>query len=145
MTLVADVKTRIASAVADLSGRVEEAAELAALVRDGALPQRSPAAFVLPLGLDGREPGSVAGLFRQNVDETIAVVLVLQALGDPKAQRALTELATLIDQVVNAVCGFQPAGAIAPLQLRRGRLVSVSAGTIIYQIDFALPKQLRIT
>jgi hypothetical protein len=145
MTLVTDIKTRIESNVPTLAGRLEEVADLAALIAAGALPQRSPAGYVIPLGFNGRPPADAAGLFIQSLDKSVGLVLVVQAPGDPKARRALATIDDLEADVLNAVCGFVPAGAIGELHATRGRLVSVDAGTVFYQIDFAIQSQLRIT
>lgn len=144
MTLVADIKARIEAGVPALAGRLEEVADLAALIAAGVLPQRSPAGYVIPLGFNGREPADAAGLFIQSLDETVGVVLVVEAAGDPKAKRALATVDALDIAVRNAVCGYVPAGAIGEFRAVRGRLVSVTAGTVIYQIDFAIQTQLRI-
>ena len=144
MTLIAAVRERIESQVADLAGRVEEVADLAELVRRGALPQRSPAAFVIPLGFNALAADAVTGLFRQSLDDVVGVVLVVEAAGDPKAKRAIDKVDVLKDAVLVAMCGWGPAGAIGEFRAQRGRLVSVAAGTVIYQIDFAIQDQLRI-
>ena len=144
MSLVADVKERILANVPDLAGAVEEAADLAELVRQGALPQKPRAAFVLPLGFDARQADAASGIYRQSIDDVIGVVLVAQTAGDAKAQRALATIDALKDAVLAAVCGWAPVGAIGDFTARRGRLVSVAAGTIIYQLDFALQNQLRL-
>lgn len=144
MTLVTETKDRLNAQVAALTGRVEEVADLAELVRKNALPQKSPAAFVLPAGFNAGAADAAAGLFRQALDQTIAVVLIVEAAGDPKAKRALAAIDDLIDAVLVALCGWAPAGAIADMRALRGRLVSVNAGTVIYQLDFAVQEQLRI-
>ena len=144
MTLVADCKTRIEDQVAALAGRVEEVADLAALVAAGALPQRSPAAFVLPLGFDGGAGTAATGFYRQDKSETIGVILFVEAAGDPRAQRALATVDSLKDAVVAGVAGWGPDSAVGVFAARRGRLVSVTAGTVIYQIDFSLFDSLRI-
>lgn len=144
MTLVADVKDRIEAGVAALAGRVEEAAELAELIRRQALPNRSPAAFVLPVGFDGGAGDAVTGLYRQPKTEVVGVVLIVEALGDPKAKRAIPKIDELVLAVLEAVAGWGPADAIGVFEARRGRLLAVNAGSVIYQIDFALSDQLRI-
>jgi hypothetical protein len=145
MTLVDQVKARIEAKVAALAGRLEEVADLAELVAAGALPQRMPWAFVIPLGFNGREPADAAGLFIQTLDETVGVVLLVEAVGDPKAKRAIATIDLLVIDVRNALCGFVPDGEIGDFRATRGRLVSVANGVVIYQLDFAIPAQLRIT
>jgi hypothetical protein len=143
VTLVSDIKARIEDTVSALNGALDEVADLTALVEQNALPQRSPAGFVIALGFDGRGPEDFAGAFVQSHDRAIAVVLVVSAKGDPKAKRALGTIDTLEADVIDAVSGYVPEGALGPVTARRGRLVSVTAGAVIYQIDFAVQTQVR--
>lgn len=144
MSLVTDVKARIEPpAIAGLIG-VEEAADLAALVAAKQLPQRSPWAYVLPLGFDGGAGDAVTGLYRQPFRQVIGVVLVVQALDDPKARKALATVDGLEQALLAKICGWAPDGAIGVFGAQRGRLISVAGGLVIYQIDFVLQNQLRI-
>lgn len=143
MLSVEAVKGRVGG-VAALTGRVEGAAELAALVREGALPQTMPAAFVIPLGLQGGRADAATGLFRQSYVEVAAVVLFVAAAGDATGALALPELGELIDDVVPRICGWAPANAVGVFELRRGALVALNAGAVIYQLEFGLNNQLRI-
>lgn len=143
--LVADLATRIAAQVMALRSRVDEAAELSELVRRKALPQASPYAFVLPLGLHARDQGDAgAGAFTQIIDEVFAVVLFVRASGDLTGGRALPGIDTLVWAVIETVCGWGPEDAIGVFHLRRGQLLSAEAGAVIYQIDFGLQQQVRI-
>jgi hypothetical protein len=143
VTLVADIKARIETSVPALAGVLDEVADLTALVEQNALPQRSPAGFVISLGFDGREPADAAGAFVQSLDRAIGVVLVVSAKGDPKAKRALATIDTLEADVIDAVSGYVPGGAFGDVRARRGRLVSITAGAVIYQIDLAVQTQVR--
>jgi hypothetical protein len=145
MTLVSDIKARINDRVPALAGRLEEVADFAALISAGVTPQRSPAGYVIPLGFNGREPADAAGMFIQSLDKSVGVVLVVDAVGDAKAKRAQAAIDVLETDVLNAVCGYVPAGATAEMRAMRGRLISVETGAVYYQIDFALQSQLRIT
>jgi hypothetical protein len=144
MLLVDPVITRIDDEVPALKGRVEGAAELAALVREDALPQVMPAAFVVPVGLQGGRADAVSGLFRQNYVEVVGVVLIVAAAGDATGALALPELQDLVGAGVTAVCGWAPDAAVGVFELRRGALVSLNAGAVIYQLDFGINSQLRI-
>ncbi|MBI1201491.1 MAG: hypothetical protein GC182_03165 [Rhodopseudomonas sp.] len=143
MTVVSDVKGRVATVGGIRT--VDEAADLAALIGEGQLPQQSPAAFVLPLGFNGGEADVVTGLYRQAFNSVVAVVLVIQAPGDVKARKALATIDQLERDLCAVICGWAPAGAIGVFQATRGRLVSVANGLVIYQLEFALQDQLRIT
>jgi hypothetical protein len=144
MLSIDPVKARIGDRVPALAGRIEGAAELAALVRDGALPQVMPAAFVIPLGLQGGRADVATAIFRQPYVEVVAVVLVVEAAGDATGAIALPELGTLIDAAVPAIAGWAPDTAPGVFELRRGALVSLTAGAVIYQLEFGLNNQLRI-
>ncbi|MEX2126969.1 MAG: hypothetical protein WD871_01830 [Xanthobacteraceae bacterium] len=142
--LLDPVIARVKQAAPALGGRVEGAAELSALVKSNALPQVTPASFVLPNGLRGGAADAVTGLFRQQLDEVVSVVLIVRVAGDRTGAGALPTIDTVIGQVVNAVCGWAPAGQIGVFRLSAGRLVSLNAGAVIYQLDFAIADQLRI-
>lgn len=143
--LVEDLVARLAGSVAALAGRVAGAAELSELARQKALPQASPYAFVLPLGLIARSEGdAMAGAFVQGVDEMFAVVLFVRATGDVTGARALPTIDELVWAAIEAVCGWGPDAAIGVFRLARGQLLSAEAGAVIYQLDFAIQTQVRI-
>jgi hypothetical protein len=141
-SLVEQVKDRIEAQVSGLT--VDEAFDFAELVRQGALPQRKEAAFVLPLGFNAGEAQSdIAQFYKQTLDEVVGIVLVVQSLGDPKAKRAIATVATLTQSILLAVCGWHPAEAVGDFRALRGRLISVNAGTVFFQIEFSIQTQLR--
>lgn len=138
------VAQRIASRVLPLRKRVQGAADLADLQRRNALPQGSPAAFVLPMGLRGGARFAAHPLFVQDMEEVVGVLLVLRTYQRTGGEgRALVDLDQLIDAVVRAVTGWAPVGEPGVFVLRAGRMVSMATGTMAYQLDFALPRQLR--
>lgn len=142
--LASDLADRIEVRVADLAGRVQQAAELSELVRRKALPQASPFAFVLPLGLQARNHGEAgAGYFVQTIDEVIAIILFVRASGDITGWKALPTIDALVWAVIGAVCGWGPDDAIGVFHLRRGQLLSAEAGAVLYQLDFGLQQQVR--
>lgn len=143
-TLVEQVVDRIDNEVADLKGRVEFVADLAALVEAGAMPQNEVAAYVVDLGFDDRGGESAAGLHTQIIDSAIGVILCVRSHGDAGAKRAVPTVDALKDQIVGVVAGWAPDDAVDVFNVTRGRLVSVTAGLVIYQIDFRLADQLRI-
>ncbi|WP_157384471.1 phage tail terminator protein [Nitratireductor soli] len=143
--LVADLVGRIEAGVSTLAGRTETAAELSELIRRKALPQASPFAFVLPLGLHAHGRGEAgAGAFIQAVDEAFAVILFARASGDITGGKALPGIDALVWAVIEAICGWGPDDAIGVFHLRRGQLLSAEAGAVIYQLDFGLQQQVRI-
>jgi hypothetical protein len=137
------VKDRL-EAISALAGRVHGAARLAQLTERGAQAQASTAAFVLPLGLRGGSADAVTGMFRQALDRLVGVVLMVRNVGDATGAAAQAELEPLIEAVIGAIAGWAPDEAIGVYKLARGELVSIAAGTVTYQLDFALDDQLRI-
>ncbi len=144
MTLVDIVATRLGESVSQLAGRVEYIADLAALIDSGGLPQRDSGAFVIPLGLDGQGGESATGMFTQIVTESVGVVLYVKAPGDAKARKAVPAIDALSDLAIAAIVGWAPEESVGVFQLTRGRLLSATAGLVLYQLDFAILDQLRI-
>lgn len=149
--LADQVRARLET-VEGLAGAVDGALHLAELVGKQALPQRPLSAFVIPAGLNGGGAESSENAFLQAVDETVAVVLVLRSANDATGARAMPGLDALVWSVILALAGWAPSGVddaagIDPtgvFELKRGRTLSLSAGTVIYQLDFAIGQQLRV-
>ena len=137
------LKARIEDQVPVLAGRVEGAADLAELTRKGAWPQASPAAHLIPLGLQGRGAYSATGAFTQILREMVSVVLTLRTY-DRAAGDDLPELHELIQAVLQAVAGWGPDGSVGVFELARGSLIHNRDGRLVYQLDFAIDDQLRI-
>jgi hypothetical protein len=142
--MIADVISRISSLVPELTGRIEGAANFTELMRSNALPQVTPAAHVLPLGLIGAQGEAGAGYYTQNFEQVIGVLITLRTLGATGAG-GLVQIDQLVMDIINAVAGWGPETAVGVFRLVRGQLVSMSAGTMVYQIDFSILDQLRIT
>jgi hypothetical protein len=146
-TLVDLVAQRIDGRVAALAGSVEFIAELAALIEEGALPQRDVTAFVVPLGFDDRSGDSGVSIVNAHVQmlaEAIGVVLCVKARGAVKARAALPKIDDLANAVVDAVAGWAPNDEVGTFRATRGRLIPGAKGLILYQIEFELLDQLRI-
>lgn len=141
--MIAELKARLEAQVPRLAGRIEGAADLSELSRKGAWPQHTPAAHVLPLGLQGRGAHAAAGLFTQITREMIAVVLTLRTY-DRTAGDDLPELDELIQAVLVAVAGWGPDESMGVFELARGSLLHNRDGVLVYQLDFAIDDQLRI-
>ncbi|RIA44046.1 hypothetical protein DFR49_2282 [Hephaestia caeni] len=140
------VMDRVALAAPVLAGRVHSAAKLSEVMQRNQLPQVTPAAFVLPLGLQGGAADAVTGLYRQSVSHVVGVLLAVRAAGDATGAAGLATLDPLIDAVVGGIAGWTPDDdTIGVFTLSRGELLSLSAGTLTYQLDFAIEDQLRIT
>ncbi|WP_121064729.1 phage tail terminator protein [Chachezhania antarctica] len=137
------VIARLKAEVADLGGRVEGAASFATLMQQNALPQVTPAAHVLPVGLTGGRANAATGMFTQLFDEAVGVILTIRG-HDQTGGRSLDLTEALIRAVIEAVAGWEPADEIGSFRLVRGNLVSLRAGALIYQLDFSITDQLRI-
>lgn len=144
-TLEQFVAERIAGLVPVLAGRIEDIAALAALIEAEALPQHDVFAFTCPLGFDSRGGDSATGAHTQMIEDSVGVVFGVKARGDAKAKKALPTIGELKKGIVNAVAGWGPDGTADVFYVRRGRLLSAAKGLVLYQIDFSLLDQLRIT
>ncbi|MDE1917667.1 MAG: hypothetical protein KGJ57_18190 [Sphingomonadales bacterium] len=131
--------------VESLRGRVKGATDLARLVKEQQLPQQTPAAFVLPGSLTGGAAALATGFFRQAFSETLSVVLVVRVADDPTGKRALDAMAPVITDVVTAITGWGPDDSPGVFVLVRGDVTGAEVGALIYQLDFRLDDQLRIT
>lgn len=145
MIRVDEVRERIEARVPELTGQIGNAGEFAKVVEANQLPQRRKGAFVLPGALAGGSAEAMTGVFKQSFAEMIAVVLVVKVANDATGNRALDEITPLVRSVIQAVCGWGPETSPGVFKLSRGELVGAAQGTLIYQIDFTLDDQLRIT
>ena len=76
-------------------------------------------------------------------DEAVAVMLTVRNQSRD-AQAILTDLRAFVMRIIEAVAGWAPAASVGVFHLKRAALVSSTAGTFVYQIDFAISDQLRI-
>jgi len=143
------VRARLADMEA-LAGRIEPAASLSDLIAQNRLPQVTPAAFVLPLGLRGGKADAAAGLYRQQLAEMLGVVLIIRSAGDATGARGADQLTPLRNAVIRRIVGWAPPSdwtgdeTIGVFTLSRGELLSLRAGALVYQLDFAVDDQVRI-
>lgn len=149
--LADDVIDRLKERVPQIKGRVEGAASLVQLMQENRLPQHTPAANVISSGLQGGQAQAGTGLFTQAVEEIVSVFLTFRNVEGAR-QRAVDQYLPVRREVIAALCGWAPATGLAeeeePLgvfRLRSGQVVRMQAGTLIYQLDFAIGDQLRIT
>lgn len=135
---------RLSADVPALTGRVKGAMDFGRLVEAGQVPPVTPAAFVLPAGIHGGKPVAVTGAFVQDTEEMVSVMLALR-VHEVTGQAGIDPLKALIDAVLVSLCGWAPVpDAQDVLRLLRGALVSLTAGLVVYQLDFAITDQLRI-
>ncbi len=141
-----ELQQHLAASVPTLSGRVEAAAELSELIRRDQLPQAPIAAFVVPLGLNGRTEGdAAANAFTQMVDDVYGVVLIVRTSGDITGAKSLPTIDDLVWDIIENVCGADDSDSVGVYRLLRGRLIELKAGAIFYQLDLAIQRQIEVT
>ena len=135
---------RLKAEVHDLQRRVEGAGSLAALMQKEAVPRVTPCAHVIPTSITApTRPPAISGGYVQAIDRGFAVILSLR-IHDPNGARALDEAASLIEAIIMALAGWEPSeDCIGIFEFRRAVLVAFDRGVAVYEIDFALPDQLR--
>lgn len=143
MFRIDEFSERLKAQVPDLE--IQNAGQFARLIESNQLPQFRQGAFVLPGRLSGGQVQTLTGFYAQAVTEGISVVLVVRVASDPTGAKALDEITPLIRSVVNAVCGWGPDDAPGVFALSGGELVGSQQGALIFQLDFSLLDQLRIT
>lgn len=143
------VKGRIAD-VDGIAGRIQAAADLSELMARKLAPQGGDAAFILPLGLRGGGVKAMSGLFIQDIAETLGIVLMIRAVGDASGARSTERLVPIRDAVIRRIVGWSPPSnwlegeTVGQFSLARGQLLTLTAGLLTYQLEFALGDQLRI-
>lgn len=145
MIRIDEVRARIEARVPALANRIGNAGQFAQLVERNQMPGHAVAAFVLPGALQGGNADLSVGLFRQAFQESVIVVLATRVANDPTGEKAADEITPLVREVITAVCGWGPDDAPGAFVLGAGELVGTQSGTLVYQIDFLLSDQLRIT
>lgn len=140
--LVDDVQARLADMVSSLRN-VGTAVDMMALIRTNNLPQFTPAAHVVPVGLRGGSEDAMAGAYLQAAEETVGVVLTFRN-SDPEGARQLPRAMAIRDEVIEALVGWAPDEAMAGFRLVRGTVVQMEGTTLVYLLEFAIPLQLRI-
>lgn len=140
-----DVQARLELKVPELAGNLQGAGQFAQLIERQQLPQWRKGGFILPGRLVGSGAQAMTGMFIQGFDETVSIVLVARVQGDPTGARAVDELTPLVRAVATAICGWGPDEAPGVFVLVAGELVGSQGGALIYQLDFALTDQLRIS
>lgn len=134
------------AAAPELAGRMLEGTDLANLIERNQVPQQTPAAFVLFGGLQGGKADAAIGLYRQDYQKRVVIVLAERHAGDASGAKAMKTLSPLVERVILGVTGRTPAeGAMGVFVLVSAELVGLKQGVVMTQIEFALDDQLRIT
>lgn len=141
--MIDDLITRLSSEVSELAGRTFGAAEFVELTRRNGVSQHGTSAYVVPLGIVGREADAAAGAFTQSLDEAFAVFVAVRN-HTPADKAVLDDIRGFKMRVIRAIAGWGPDDEVGVFRLARDGLVSAVNGTLIYQIDFSITDQLRI-
>lgn len=136
------VITRLKEKVPDLSGRIYPTEDYVSLLRMTRTTSATGAAYVMPAGLRGGRADVATGVFRQEVSEVIAVVILVPAQN--KGTGRVSTIDSLINDVLEGMAGWVPDEAIGPFQLVRGAMINLGNAVLAFQIDFSVPDQLRI-
>lgn len=140
--LVDLVRDRLTDRVSALR-TVGTAADMQALIRANGLPQFTPAAHVVPVGLRGGSEDAMTGAYLQTVDETVGVVLTFRN-SDPEGARQMGCAMAVRDEVIAALAGWVADEATGPARVLRGTVLQMEGTTLVYLLEFAIPLQLRI-
>lgn len=95
-------------------------------------PTATPAAYVLPMA---ESPGDrqFSGDDIQKFDVSVAVVLVLKTVADPKGGAVLDDLKTLRDAVKTSLLGWVPLTGYTSLSRGRANLLAFKDGHLWWQ------------
>lgn len=140
-----EVSARLAERVPALAGRLGHAGGFAQMIKAGQVPQQTPAGFVLPGGFGGGSVNAMTGMFVQDFTETVMLVVVVRVASDPLGTAALDEITPIVRDCIAALAGWGPADASGVFVLARGELVGATGGALMFEINFSLTDQLRIT
>jgi len=143
MFLADQVVQRLSERVPALEARVEGVASLVQLISANQLPQTTPAARVMASEIRGGAADAASGVFRQAVEETVSVYLVLRNL-QGGGRNELDRLYPIRDAIIEALCGWAPEEAVGVFRLSRAHVLRIGEGTLVYQIDAVIMNQLRI-
>lgn len=127
--MIAAIRQRLADADIGLK-LVAGAAQFQAAT--DANPVATPAAFVIRV----RDAGSGSptyGRVRQMVAASVAIVLAVQNVADPKGEAAGDDIEELRAAVRNTLLGWAPVGEYKPLEFESGALVAFRGGHLWWQ------------
>ena len=141
--MIADIITRLKSNAPVFSGRVEGAGSFAAMMQSKRLPHVTPAAHIVPVGLQGGKAEAAAGAFTQDTVETFGVIFTVRS-SDPVGRDKLEPIDAIKAEVIAALAGWAPSTEVGVFQLVSGSLRNITDGALVYQLDFRISDQLRI-
>lgn len=149
MGLSAQVIERLQGLTVDgeaiLAGRTKGALDMAALQKANGWPQVTPAAHVVPMGIDGGKFVAMGAQFDQTIARAVAVYLTVRT-HDTTGARWLDRIDDIIDAIILRLAGWTPESRTRGVMALTGvTLVQSDTGSFVYEIAFALDDELRIT
>lgn len=142
--LIDQVIRRIAERVPVLGLRVHGAGEYRRLLQSNALRTAAQGAYVMPAGIVGGRVSSITGAYIQAISNVVAVVIFVPD-PNPAAGRQAATIDGLVQDVIQAVCGWEPENAIGQVELLRGAMINLGDAALAFQLEFSLSDQLRIS
>lgn len=142
--LISDVVTRLNEAAPLLGGRIELAAKFTQLIKDNALPQITPAAFVVPAGFSARPNRLMSGLHAQQLSPRFNVIIAINYAADVTGSNALPAIDDIEEQVLLALCGWRPPSGTDVIEVVQGLAPEPFEGAVFQQIIFQTTRELRI-
>jgi hypothetical protein len=121
---------------------VEGIADMQALMVAKRLPQVTPAAHVVPAGLQGLQPLDVAGGYIQQVMETVGVAVTLRG-NDTQGKGGIDRASLIIRAIIEQLSGWAPDDAFSQFQFSRGAVLSLDQEGLVYLLEFQTPFLLR--
>ena len=138
-----DIIDRLKAMVGAVGGRVYPASDYLRLTQTGGEPQQTPAVYVIPTGLQGGKSVGMVGGYRQPVDRLWTLILVLRS--DTVGQRALDQAAQIVDDLVEAMTGWDGNGMVGQFELRRAQLIRSPPGSMAWEITLSIQDLIRKT
>lgn len=142
MIAAADIIAQLKTAELGLRS-IEGAMELAALMAAGKPQVGKPFAHVIPMGLRGLPPETLASSFVQQIDVSFSVVLTIPTVNDPTGDKAMAAADPLVLGIITALSGWGPATAPGVAYMTRAQIIRFDPGLIVYGIDFTLTDRLE--
>lgn len=146
--MIAVLQARLAAIAPNPFKSIETAASVA-VVRESPPPrERTPIAYVLPLGAAPRAPEFATGITTQQFLARYGVVIAAPAQAQRQGEQAAVEIEPLSLAVRKQLFGWQPADAgdeffMRPMELAGGRLVGLGAGLVLWLEEFAIMQEMR--
>ena len=134
MSAIADIKNRLLGAGTPFAA-VEGAANFAGIENHS---HGTPAAFILsPEDVSGDNERMTGNILQRNEGD-IAIIIVLENLGDIAMGDAANDLDDIKAFVRKQLLGFEPAGSDEPMEHISGKLLKANGGTVWHEELFSL-------